>query len=128
MKPMTKRIWQWFVALFFIVAGANHFLHPKPYLSMMPSYVPAHAACVIVSGVAEIMGGIGVLLVVTRRLAAWCLILLLIAVFPANLDVALHGWPGENIPLWLLWARLPFQPLLGWWIYRLYIAAPKNSR
>ena len=87
----------------------------------MPSYLPAHVALVQISGVVEILGGIGVLLPRTRRCAAWGLILLLVAVFPANLNVALHGWPGENIPDWILWARLPFQPLAIWWIYRIYI-------
>jgi uncharacterized membrane protein len=88
---------------------------------MMPSYLPAHALLVQISGVAEILGGIGILLPWTRRLAAWGLILLLVAVFPANLDVALHGWPGVNLPGWILWCRLPLQPVFIWWIYRLYV-------
>jgi len=117
----TKRVWQWVVGLLFVLAGVNHSLNPHPYLTMMPSYLPAHVALVQISGVVEILGGIGVLLPRTRRCAAWGLILLLVAVFPANLNVALHGWPGENIPDWILWARLPFQPLAIWWIYRIYI-------
>ncbi|HEX4120824.1 MAG TPA: DoxX family protein [Verrucomicrobiae bacterium] len=127
MNAKTKRGWQWVVGLFFIGAGANHFLTPKPYLSMMPSYLPAHAALVQISGVAEILGGIGILLPATQRLAAVGLILLLIAVFPANLNVALHGWPGESIPDWLLWFRLPFQILFIWWVYRIYVAHPEQS-
>jgi uncharacterized membrane protein len=113
------------VGLLFIAAGANHFVNPKPYLSMMPSYLPAHAALVQISGLAEILGGIGVCLAGTRRFAAWGLILLLIAVFPANLTAALHGWPGVNLPDWVLWCRLPLQPVLIWWIYRIFLAKPQ---
>jgi uncharacterized membrane protein len=129
MKATAQRVWQWVVGPLFVFAGANHFINPKPYLSMMPSYLAAHAALVQISGVAEILGGLGLLLPCARRLAAWGLILLLIAVFPANLNVALHGWPGENIPAWVLWARLPFQPLSIWWIYRICLvgAEPPNS-
>ena len=106
------------IAAFFVAAGANHFLHPRPYLAMMPDYLPAARALVQVSGLAEILGGLGVLLPPTRRCAAWGLIALLVAVFPANVHVALHGWPGVNLPTWLLWARLPLQPLFMWGVYR----------
>jgi uncharacterized membrane protein len=102
----------------------NHFLSPKPYLSMMPAYLPAHLVLVQISGVAEILGGLGVLFEATRIPAACGLILLLIAVFPANLGVALHGWPGVNLPSWALWCRLPFQAVFIGWIYRLYLASP----
>jgi uncharacterized membrane protein len=126
MNATTKRGWQWSVGLFFIVAGANHFVNPKPYLSIMPSYLPAHAALVQISGVAEILGGIGVFPARTRRFAAWGLILLLVSVFPANLNSALHGIPG-SLPGWVLWCRLPLQPVLIWWVYRLYVGGPKQS-
>jgi uncharacterized membrane protein len=121
MNTTTKRGWQWVVGLFFIAAGANHFVNPKPYISMMPSYLPAHAALVQSSGVAEILGGIGVFPASTRRFAAWGLILLLVAVFPANLNSALHGTAGGSIPGWMLWGRLPLQGVLIWWIYRIYM-------
>jgi len=122
MNATTQRGWQWLVGLLFIGAGANHFILPKSYLSMMPSYLPAHALLVQISGVAEILGGLGVFLARTRRLAAYGLILLLVAVFPANLNAALHGWPGGSVPGWALWCRLPLQPVFIWWIYRIYIA------
>ena len=111
----------------FIAAGANHFINPKPYISMMPTYLPAHEALVQISGVAEILGGLGACVLRTRRFAAWGLIALLVAVFPANLGVALHGWPGENIPAWVLWCRLPFQPVFIWWVYRIFLADQKKS-
>jgi uncharacterized membrane protein len=110
------------VGLLFMAAGANHFLSPKPYLSMMPSYLPDHAELVQISGVAEILGGLGVLFARTRRLAAWGLILLLMAVFPANLNAALHGWPGVRVSGWVLWCRLPLQAVFIWWVYRIYLS------
>jgi uncharacterized membrane protein len=121
MSVTTKRAWERIVGLLFIAAGANHFIAPKPYLSMMPSFLPAHVLLVQVSGVAEILGGMGVFLQSTRHWAAWGLILLLVAVFPANFNVAVRGWPGVSIPDWALWCRLPLQPLLIWWVYSLYI-------
>jgi uncharacterized membrane protein len=127
MKATTQRGWQWCVGLLFIAAGANHFLNPKSYLSMMPSYLPAHAGLVQISGVAEMVGGLGVLLASTRRTAAWGLILLLVAVFPANLNAAMHGWPGANLPGWALWCRLPLQAVFIWWVYRIYLTAPQSE-
>lgn len=119
MKSSTKRRWQSGIGLLFVVAGANHFLVPQPYLAMMPGYLPAHILLVQISGLAEVAGGLGLLFAATRRPAAWGLILLLVAVFPANLNVALHGWPGTNLPAWLLWVRLPLQVVFIWCVHRL---------
>lgn len=127
MNATVRRGWQWAVGLFFIAAGVNHFVNPKPYLSMMPSYLPAHAALVQISGLAEILGGAGIFPAGTRRFAAWWLILLLVAVFPANLNVALHGWSGESLPGWVLWCRLPLQVLFIWWVYSIYLANSAQS-
>jgi uncharacterized membrane protein len=107
----------WVLASFFVLAGDNHFLNAGPYLAMMPPYLPWHAGLIIVSGIAEIAGGLGILITKTRRLAGWGLIALLVAVFPANIQVALHGWPGVQIPQWTLWARLPLQGVLIAWVY-----------
>jgi uncharacterized membrane protein len=125
LKSNTQRIWQWIIGLLFIAAGSNHFIRPAPYVAMMPAYLPAPVLLVQISGIAEALGGLGVLIPYTRRLAAWCLILLLLAVFPANLNVAIHGWPGETIPTWLLWVRLPMQPIFIWWVLCVYIKPPK---
>jgi uncharacterized membrane protein len=113
-----RSFWRWLLAVFFVVAGSYHFVNPKPYLSMMPSYLPWPEGLVRLSGVAEIMGGVGVLLPRSRRFAGWGLIALLVAVFPANLNVAIHGWPGVDLPKWILWLRLPFQIVFSWWVYR----------
>jgi uncharacterized membrane protein len=85
------------------------------FISIVPSYLPDPPLLVMVSGVAEILGGLGLLARKTRRTAAWGLILLLICVFPANVNMALH--PGAYAPL-LLWLRLPLQGILIallWW-------------
>jgi len=54
------------------------------------------------------------------------LILLLLAVFPANINAAIYGWPGVSVSRWVLWCRLPIQVVFIWWIYRIYIANPKK--
>jgi uncharacterized membrane protein len=114
---MTVRtISRYLLAAFFIAAGANHFLNPELYLSMMPPWLPAPEALNLISGAAEIAGGIGMLIPRLRRASAIGLILLLLAVFPANRHLAIHGWPGMDIPGWALWLRLPFQLAFIAWV------------
>jgi uncharacterized membrane protein len=117
---MTRRaraISRWTLTIFMVGAGVNHFLSPAPYVGMVPAALPAPLTLVYVSGVAEILGGLGLILPATRRLAAWGLIALLIAVFPANLNMAINHLPlgTRELPSWALWARLPLQLLLIWW-------------
>lgn len=110
------------LATFFVVAGVNHLVHPQAYLKMIPPYVPFPRAMNVISGGAEMLGGIAVLVPRLRRAAGWSLIALLIAVFPANLHVALHGWDGVKIPAWILWARLPLQVALVAWVFAVCLA------
>jgi uncharacterized membrane protein len=103
---------------FFVLAGTMHFVIPKAYRRIMPPYVPAHTAMVYASGVAEIAGGAGLMLPRHRRLAGWWLITTLVAVFPANLHMALNpddypDIPGGSVSLW---ARLPFQGVFVAWV------------
>lgn len=111
---------RWILALFFIAAGANHFRDPELYLAMMPPWLPQPFAMNVISGVAEILGGFGLLIPQTRRLAGWGLIALLIAIFPANLHVAMQGqMEGLDVSPTALWLRLPFQVVFiasVWWI------------
>ena len=108
---------RWILALFFIVAGANHFRSPALYLSMMPDWLPWPHAANVVSGLGEILGGIGLLVPAARSAAGWGLLLLLAAVFPANLHVALLGhMPGFSYSPATLWIRLPFQGVLMAWV------------
>ena len=109
------------LGLIFIVAGTLHFLIPGAYLRIMPPVLPAHLLLIDISGAAEILGGIGLLVPFTRHLAAWVLVALLIAVWPANIYTAvahlpLAGMAGES---WLQWLRVPLQlPLIYWaWMY-----------
>ena len=104
--------------LFFVAAGVNHFLATGFYLRMMPAYVPWHVELVYLSGHAEIALGILVLIPTTSRLAAWGLIALLIAVFPANLQMALHPDTFPEFSATGLWGRLPLQAVLVAWAYR----------
>jgi len=101
----------------YVASGVNHFLNPKTYLAIMPPYIPAHGLLVALSGIAELVLGIGLLFPATRSLAAWGLILLLIAVFPANVYMATSN-RFAKFPAWLRWGRLPLQAVLIWWAYR----------
>ena len=101
-------------------AGLMHFITPQFFIDIVPDYLPAPEALVAISGVFEILGAIGLLVPMTRRLAAWGLIALFIAVFPANIHMATHhitptGMPP--LPAWMPWARLPLQAALIWWAY-----------
>jgi uncharacterized membrane protein len=118
MPPIVRRIALTACALFFVGAGVFHFLRPEPYVKIVPPFVPWPQAMVYISGAAEIVGGIGLMLPLLRRAAAWGLIALLIAVFPANVYMALdHVQVTANpLPVWLLWARLPLQFVLIWWV------------
>jgi uncharacterized membrane protein len=111
------------LAAFFTTTGVLHFVIPRSYEAMMPPSLPAHREAVIVSGVAEIAGGIAVVHPGGRRLARWWLLALLVAVFPANVHMALNpeqvrGLDLERVPRWALWARLPLQPLAMLWVWR----------
>lgn len=95
-----------------IGAGALHFIRPRWYEAIMPDYLPVHRELVYASGVAEAGGGVAVLFDRTARGGGWWLIATLVAVFPANVDMALHPDRYSNIPEPLLWARLPLQALM----------------
>lgn len=113
-----QRIGIFGAAVFYSVAGAMHFIRPELYLRIMPPYIPWHSAMVRVSGVCEILGGLGLLIPATRRTAAWGLVALLIAVFPANVYMATHPLEAGAVSIApvLRWGRLPLQLLLIWWL------------
>lgn len=101
-----------------------HFVIPKAYEAIVPAYVPiSPQAAVFHSGWAEIAGGLAVIPPSTRRLARWWLIVLLVAVFPANVHMAvsperIEGLDLDRVPRWALWARLPLQLVAIWWVWR----------
>jgi uncharacterized membrane protein len=104
---------------FFLAAGTLHFLKPKPYAATVPDALPRKVEIVYLSGVAEIAGGLGVL--AGRRSAGWWLIATLIAVFPANVNMAVNAERFRSVPEPLLWARLPAQGLLIAWVWRVAV-------
>jgi uncharacterized membrane protein len=114
---MLKSALRIVLALFFIAAGVNHFRATGFYLRMMPRYVPFHLAMVQISGVAEIALGTLLLVPAATVEAAWGLIALLIAVFPANLQMALHPETFPEFTSRALWLRLPLQGVLIGWAY-----------
>lgn len=100
----------------FGVAGFTHLVEPEIYLAMMPSYLPAHDLLILLSGIFEILLGGMLLFRRTHREARLGLVLLLIAVFPANLEMALHPERFPALSETLLWLRLPLQLVLIWWV------------
>jgi uncharacterized membrane protein len=107
------------LAAVFIGAGIMHFVAPSAYVRIVPSFLPDPGLLVQLSGVFEVLGGIGVLVPMTQRFAAWGLVALLIGVLPANIYMAMHHELFPRIPVWALWGRVPLQvPLVIWaWMY-----------
>ena len=119
-----KQVLLYVMAAFYAFAGVNHFLNPDFYVRIMPPYLPWHLELVYLSGVAEIVCGVGLLFPKTRVMAAWATIALLIAVFPANIHVAVNDVPmvgaEQGAGIWN-WVRLPFQAVFiawAWWYTR----------
>jgi len=106
------------LALAFAAAGTLHFVRTRMYEEIMPAYLPAHRELVLASGAAEIVGAAAVLHAGTRRLAGFWLAATLVAVFPANVQMALHPDRYPGFAPALLWVRLSLQPLLVWWALR----------
>jgi uncharacterized membrane protein len=122
-----KRPLRYVMAVLYVIAGAMHFLVPEVYVQIVPPVLPGPLTLVYLSGIAEIALGLGLLHPRTRRLAAWGLIGLLIAIFPANVymatsGVVIEGTPGGGDPSEIVrWGRLPLQVILvawAWWYTR----------
>ena len=114
-RPLARML----LALFFSVAGLLHFIFPAAYIGVMPPWLPAHAELVFISGVCELAGGIGLLIASTRVAAGWGLLLLCIAVLPANVQMWLAAIASHKA-FWLqalLFLRLPLQVPLMIWIW-----------
>ncbi len=106
-----------------VLVGIQHFRDPQPFVRIVPAVLPAPATLVLVSGFFEILGGLGLLVPRTRRAAAWGLIALYVAVFPANINMAINNIPmGDHVvPPLFLWLRLPLQAVFivwAWWFTR----------
>ena len=105
------------LSLSMIGVGVLHFAQPEPFLKIVPAWLPAAYALVLVSGFFEIAGGVGLLVPRLRRAASYGLVALYVAVFPANINMAVHriSLGDAPMPTWALWARLPFQALFIAW-------------
>lgn len=113
----VKLILKWMFGIAFILAGINHFLNTNFYLRMMPPMFPAHLFLVYLSGVCEILLGLLLLIPKFTRTAAWGLIALLVAVFPANIYMALNPNLFPEFSAAALYLRLPLQLVLIIWAY-----------
>ncbi|MDR3681559.1 MAG: DoxX family protein [Flavipsychrobacter sp.] len=114
---MKWKFWFYLMVLLYVVAGVNHFINTPVYMSIMPPWLPYPKMLVYISGICEALFGILLLPVSTRRIAAWLIILLLIAVFPANIQTTLNYGRQHDIHFWISAVRLPLQMVLIWWAW-----------
>ena len=114
---ISRAIFRFLLGAFFVLAGLNHFVNPAFYLRIMPPYLPWHTFLVYLSGFFEIALGLLVIVPKLTRIAAWGLIALLIAVFPANIHMAMNTNLYPDINPIILWLRLPLQAVLIAWAY-----------
>lgn len=122
-----KKALVYVMPVLYMAAGINHFWHAAMYVAIMPPWLPYPVLLVYMSGVFEFMLGLLLFPSATRRLAAWGIVALLVAVFPANIQMAINYYHAHNPNLWLAIVRLPLQPVLIWWAWlytrRKYTAA-----
>lgn len=120
MFGLTPEIHRYIIAGLFLLTGLLHFIRPQVFVNIMPDYIPNHLLMVYLSGGAEILGGIGILFPQAQSMAAWGLILLLLAVFPANINMTVEAIQKQGYWSWWSMAtmlRLPLQFVLIYWIY-----------
>ncbi|MBK8552856.1 MAG: DoxX family protein [Ignavibacteria bacterium] len=112
-----RKVFLYLMSMFYTAAGINHFLNPSFYEQIMPPYLPYHLPLIYISGLCEIVFGILLIPVSTRKIAAWLIILLLIVIFPANIQMAVDYKANDNPDLWIAIIRLPVQIVLIWWAW-----------
>jgi uncharacterized membrane protein len=106
--------------LLFVVAGMVHFIRPAMYENIVPPQLGHAPELVAFSGIAEIAGGLGLMIPQTRRAAGFGLVVLLVAVWPANIFMAAEAHRFAAVaPGWVLWARVPLQIVMIWWVERI---------
>jgi uncharacterized membrane protein len=122
-----RRVARVFAGPVMTLAGINHFVMPRAYASMVPDSLPTPMGLVYISGLAEIVGGLGTMHPRSRRAAGWLLIITLVAVFPGNIYMAINAedYPGVPGGRFSLIARLPFQALFIYWVW---LAALREDR
>ncbi len=111
--------WHFYVmSIMYILAGIMHFIKPRVYGAIMPSYIPNKKGMVFWSGVAEVAGGVGLLFEETRAIAIWGIIAMLIVFFTVHIDMLSNEKLKGKFPVWALWMRLPLQFGLIYWAYQ----------
>ena len=123
-----KLLLKYSLGLLFVLGGLYHFINPAFYLRMMPPYLPWHLFLIYLSGFCETALGLLLFIPKYTRLAAWGLIALLVAVFPANVQMALNPQQFPEIPPLALWLRLPLQLVFVAWAYSLTRGGERNGR
>ena len=114
---VVKHYFVYLMSLGYVFAGINHFWHTTLYTRIMPPYIPHPLAMVYISGVAEVLCGIGLVIPATQQAAAWGTVALLLAVSPVHINMALHPENYSNVPLLGIYLRLPLQLFLIWLAY-----------
>ncbi|SFN88148.1 Uncharacterized membrane protein [Chitinophaga sp. YR627] len=114
---MRSRISLYIMAAIYVAAGINHFINPEIYIGIMPPWLPFQTELVYISGGVEVAGGVLLLPAASRNIGAWIIIGLLLAVFPANIQMAINYYATKHPMLWLPLLRLPFQFVLIWWAW-----------
>ena len=112
-----KNIFLYIMAVAYVAAGLNHLVRPGFYMRIMPPWLPYPQALVYISGVCEVLFGLLLFPQATRHLGAWLIILLLVAVFPANIQMTMNYYKYHNPYLWATILRLPLQLVLIWWAW-----------
>lgn len=112
-----RRVLRGLLGVFLVLQGINHFVLDGFFVRAIPSWLPWPMFLVYLSGIAEIGLGVAVLIPRIRILAGWGIVALLIAVFPANIEMALHPEQWPEVSPAILWARLPFQALFVYWVW-----------
>ncbi|HVF80721.1 MAG TPA: MauE/DoxX family redox-associated membrane protein [Flavisolibacter sp.] len=112
----TKKYSLYVMVILYLLAGANHFWRPDGYLKIIPRFLPWHGALNYLAGAFEILFAVMLLFRATRGIASWGLVILLILVFPANIQMAVDYNEQQHPLLWVAYLRLPLQLILIWWV------------
>jgi len=116
-KGILRKLSVFTLSVFFISFGIDHFVNPEFYLSIMPPNLPLKLEAVYISGLFEILGGVGVLIASTRKIASLGLVALLVAVYPANIYMALYPERFPEVSIYVLYFRLILQFFFFYWAY-----------
>jgi len=116
-KLKLKHISLYIMSALYFGAGIYHLINPDVYVKIMPAWLGWHKQLVLISGLCELSFAILLLIPKTRILASWLIIALLIAIFPANIQMMLNYQEEDNAMIWLTILRLPLQFILIWWAY-----------